>query len=163
MENKIQSAVKEVSKPFKFEHWLRFYFVHQAGEDLVIFLSPEHVQKLKEKYGQLSRLAEELNGKVISPQLSQQTIVQYIQQVYDGTKYEVGFIPRVLDSLEFNTEIHGFNIWVSLHEEQLDKKVLDFDTWLEIYDEWKKTENAQKIIMSLKVNGMQNVGSNKLN
>ncbi|WP_457571813.1 hypothetical protein [Desulfovulcanus sp.] len=157
MKNKIQSAVEEVSKSFKFEHWLRFYFVHEDGEELTIFLSPEHLQKLKEKYGQLARLAEDLNAKVITPQLSQQIVAKYIQETFDGTKYELGFIPRILDSLEFNAEIHGFNIWVSLHEDQLDEKVLDFDKWLEIYEQWKKTENAQKIIMSLKVNGVQGV------
>jgi len=157
MENKFQSAVEEVSKPFKFEHWLRFYFVHEDGEQLTIFLSPEHLQKLKEKYGQLARLAEDLNARVITPRLSQQIVARYIQETLDGTKYELGFIPRVLDSQEFNAEILGFNIWVSLHEDQLDEKVLDFDKWLEIYEQWKKTENARKIIMSLKVNGVQGV------
>jgi hypothetical protein len=102
-------------------------------------------------------LAEYLNAKVITPDFSQQIVARYIQEKLDGTKYEPGFISKVLDSQEFKAEIYGFNVWVSLHEDQLDENVLDFGKWLEIFDKWKKTANAQKFIMSLKTGGVQNV------
>ncbi len=146
---KTSEAIQSLSRVFKFELWLRFYFIQDNEDKLSINLDDQMLEKLEKEYGHLSKLAGSMNHKEINPEICRKAITDHIMNEFDGSVYEIGLVPRILDNRIFKTEIQLFNTWVSLHEDQLDRKVLDFDKWLEIFDEWKKSESAQKIGLTL--------------
>ncbi|WP_291318318.1 hypothetical protein [Desulfonatronospira sp.] len=164
-EDKTREAIKDLSRVFQFELWLRFYFIHDDEGRLSINLDEETLQKMEEKYGHLGQLARTLTGKEITPETCRQTIVEHIMHQFDGTKYDVGHVPRMMDHAVFKGEIQLFNTWAGLHEEQLDRKVLDFEKWIEIYEEWKSSESAQKVNLALNIQDAEHhhPGSDKTN
>ncbi len=164
-EEKTREAIKDLSRIFQFELWLRFYFVRENEGRHSINLDEELLQKMHEKYGHLAELAKTLNAKEITPESSRQAIVKHIMHNFDGIKYDVGLVPRIMDYAIFKGEIQMFNTWVGLHEEQLDRKVLDFEKWIEIYDQWKSSESAQKVSLALNIQDTdhQHPGSDKTN
>ncbi len=147
--NKTSEAIQSLSRVFKFELWLRFYFIQDNEGKLSLDLDDQMLERLEKEYGHLSRLAGSLNHKEINPELCRKAIADHIMDEFDGKVYEIGLVPRILDNRIFKTEIQLYNTWVSLHEDQLDKKVLDFEKWLEIFDEWKKSESAREIGLTL--------------
>jgi len=163
--DKTKEAIKDLSRVFQFELWLRFYFIHDDEGKLSINLDEEMLQKMEEKYGHLAELARTLSEKEITPEACRQAIVEHIMHQFDGIKYDVGFVPRIMDHAVFKGEIQLFNTWAGLHEEQLDRKVLDFDRWIEIYDEWKSSEGAQKVNLALNIQDTEHhhPGSEKTN
>ncbi|MFN2267245.1 MAG: hypothetical protein ABR533_03145, partial [Desulfonatronovibrio sp.] len=60
-----------------------------------------------------------------------------------------------LDHAAFKAELELFNTWAHLHEVQLEKTILSFDKWKELYEEWKRSENAQKMEMSFSMQNAQ--------
>ncbi|WP_051617110.1 hypothetical protein [Desulfonatronovibrio hydrogenovorans] len=163
MQEKTLEALKDIAEVFKFDLWLRFYFVEEKDDKLQINLDDQVISKFEQEYGHLSRLAAEINKTELNPLTCQKAIVEHILDEFDGKKYEIGFIPKLLDMAVFKAEIQLFNTWAHLHEDQLEKNVLDFEKWKELYDEWKKTENAQKIALSFSTSEMQQPGSDKTN
>lgn len=166
MKDQTLEALQDIAEVFKFELWLRFYFIQEQDQSLRIDLEPEVLEKMKEDYGHLGRLAEQLNNREIDPSVCQKAIVEHILDEYDGKKYEIGYIPKILDMAVFKAEIELFNTWAHLHENQLDQKVLGFQKWMELYDEWKQSENARKMEMSFTMQDAQQMthpGSEKTN
>lgn len=165
IEDKTKEAIRDLSRVFQFELWLRFYFIHEDEGKLSINLGDEMLQKMEEKYGHLAELARTLSEREITPEECRKAIVEHIMHQFDGVKYDVGFVPRIMDHAVFKGEIQLFNTWAGLHEEQLDRKVLDFDKWIEIFDEWKSSESAQKVNMTLGTQDTehQHPGSDKTN
>lgn len=157
-------AIHDLSQVFKFELWLRFYFIQEKEEKLVLNLDDQILQKIRENYGHLAELAQELNQKEeLTPEICRKAIVDHIQHQFDGHKYQAGLVPQILDHSIFNTEIQLFNTWASLHEDQLDQKVLDFEKWLELFNEWKQSDSAQKVAQSIKMEEQQqHPGSQKI-
>ncbi|MDO9584783.1 MAG: hypothetical protein Q7J24_17015 [Desulfomicrobium sp.] len=96
-------------------------------------------------------LAESVQGRPLSPELSQQSVVEFLQVNFEGKKFPANTVLKVLDSKEFSVEMYLFNTWLDLHEEQLMQKIFGFDYWMLIYDEWKATEKAQQLTHSLKL------------
>ena len=164
-EDKTKEAIRDLSRVFQFELWLRFYFIHEDEGRLFLNMDDEMLQKLEEKYGHLAALARTLSEKEITPESCRQAIGEHIMHQFDGVKYDVGFVPRIMDHAVLKGEIQLFNTWAGLHEEQLDRKVLDFDKWIEIYDEWKASEGAQKVNLALNIQDTdyQHPGSDKTN
>jgi len=162
---KTSKAIDEISRVFKFELWLRFYFIQDKDGRLTINIEDPVLQKFEQKYGHLAGLAYSLNHKEITPELCHKVIVEHIMEQFDETAYEADFVPKILDHKIFKTEIQLFNTWVALCENQLDKKVLDFEKWLKLFDEWKTSESAQKIITTINIQDEQHYhpGSQKTN
>jgi hypothetical protein len=81
--------------------------------------------------------------------VSQEVIVQFIGEKYDGIEFDLGVVPEVMDSSLFRAEVEAFNMWVSLHEEQLDENFLPFAKWQEAFEEWKNTDQAKRVVTTL--------------
>lgn len=158
MRDKTQEALEDISEVFKFELWLRFYFIEEDNGSLRIDLDDQVIEKMGSVYGHLAKLASSLNRVVLNPVVCQEKIVEHLMDQFDGKKYEIGYIPKILDSAAFKTENQLFNTWTQLHEDQLDKTILSFDKWKELYDQWKQSESARKMELSLNMQEAQQKG-----
>ncbi|WP_052507399.1 hypothetical protein [Desulfonatronovibrio magnus] len=156
MSDQTLEALKDISEVFKFELWLRFYFIQENDGKIMLKIEDQVLQKMKDEYEHLAGLAEQLNNTELSPAECQKAIVDHVFKQFDGKKYEMGYVPKILDMAPFKAEIQLFNTWAHLHEDQLDKNLLSFTKWNELYDEWKRSENAQKMEVSLSMQNIQN-------
>lgn len=155
MQDKTIEALKAVSEVFKFELWLRFYFIEEDNGRLRIDLDDQVLEKMGQEYGHLAKLASGLNRVDLDPETCRKAIVEHLMDQYDGNEYEIGYIPRILDNAAFKNEIQLFNAWAHLHESQLEKNIIGFDRWNELYNQWKLSESGQKMSLSL---SMQEAG-----
>jgi type I site-specific restriction endonuclease len=146
---KKRKAVKDIARVFKFELWLRFYFLNEDDDGLKIKLSEEQMEKIREEYSDLVELVEKMKARELTPDVSQEVIVQFIGEKYDGIEFDLGVVPEVMDSSLFRAEVEAFNMWVSLHEEQLDENFLPFAKWQEAFEEWKNTDQAKRVVTTL--------------
>ncbi len=155
-----KKILNDLTRVLKFELWLRFYFLKEEDGVFKLELSPEQMAKMRNEYGEVAELAEKMNSKELTPEVSQQLVVEFISEKYDGAKYDMEKVPNVMDSALFRAEVEAFNMWASLHEQQLDDNFLPFEKCLEAFEEWKKTEQAQSLITSLSM-GQQATPSSK--
>ncbi|MFP4168781.1 MAG: hypothetical protein ACLFSY_08065 [Desulfonatronovibrionaceae bacterium] len=160
---KKKKAVKDISRVFKFELWLRFYFLEEGANGLRIKLSNEQISKIQEEYKDLFGLVEKMMDRELTPDISQQVIVEFIGEKYDGIEFDLGVVPKVMDSALFRAEVEAFNMWVSLHESQLDEAFLPFEKWIEAFEEWKGTEQAKKVVTSLSMGQQATPSSTRSN
>lgn len=144
-------ALRDVSRVFHFEFWLRYYFVEEKDGKLFIALNEDQRRQVRDQFSEYWDLAERMVGVLLSPELSQRVVVEFLQLHMDGVKYSHAAINEVLDSKEFSVEMHLFDTWINLHEEQLMKKIYGFNTWMHIYGEWKDTDKTKQIAQSLRV------------
>jgi hypothetical protein len=145
------NALNEMAQVFHFEFWLRYYFIEERDGNLFITLSPEQAKQMQAQFPDYWELAESVQGRPLSPELSQQSVVEFLQVNFEGKKYPANTVLKVLDSKDFSVEMYLFNTWVDLHEEQFMEKIYGFDYWMRIYEEWKATEKAQQLTQSLKL------------
>lgn len=145
------NALNDMSKVFHFEFWLRYYFIEERDGALFIELTDEQLKQMQLQFPDFWELAETVKGRPLSPELSQQAVVEFLQVNFEGKKYPANTVLKVLDSKDFSVEMYLFDTWVSLHEEQLMQKIYGFDYWMHVYGEWKTTEKAQQLVQSLKV------------
>ncbi len=155
MQKEPVEAIEEISEVFKFELWLRFYFIVEEQGKLLISLDDQVLARMEQEFGHLASVASSLNKIELNPSVCQKKIVEHLMDEFEGKKYEIGSIPKILDSIAFKTEIQLFNTWAHLHEDHLDKTTLGFKKWIELYNEWKKSESAEKISLSF---SMRDVG-----
>jgi hypothetical protein len=124
---------------------------HNALNALFIKLTEEQKTQMQAKFPEYWELAESVLGRPLSPELSQQSVVEFLQVNFEGKKYPANTVLKVLDSKDFSVEMYLFDTWVDLHEEQLMQKIFGFDYWMHAYGEWKTTEKAQQLLQSLKL------------
>jgi hypothetical protein len=155
MKDKKQEAIKEISEVFKFELWLRFYFIQENDGKLLLDLDEQVIDKMKKEYGHLAELASDMNKTELNPVVCQEYIVRHLTGHFEGKKYEIGYVPKVLDSVAFKAELQLFNTWAHLYEDQLDKNTLGFEKWKKLYDDWRESESARKIELSLSMHESQ--------
>ncbi len=150
-QEKFKKALKEICDVIKFEMWLRFYFATSEGNDgsIVLKIPDEVLSHIQKEYELLYKLASELNGKKLSPDVSQRAVLDFILKNYEGERFSHDVIPSVLNSKAFEVEISIFHLWVSAHEDQLDEKVYDFRDWMQFFEAWKRTEKGQNVITKL--------------
>lgn len=146
---------------FQFEHWLRFYFIEEEGKLLTFNFDEEFLNELRINYSPLNEIAENLNGKYLSPEVSQKTIVEFLQKHFEQEDRDV--VTPILDSQPFLRELQLFNVWVSLFEDTLEKEILPFEKWVQIFEKWKSSEQAKKILYSLKMDKIEKPTSNEIN
>ncbi len=113
------NALTDTAKVFHFEFWLRYYFIEERDGKLFITLTDEQARQMQAQFPDYWELVERVQGQPLSPELSQQSVVEFLQLNLEGNKYPVNTITRVLDSKEFSVEMYLFNTWVEVHEEQL--------------------------------------------
>jgi hypothetical protein len=153
------NALNDMARVFHFEFWLRYYFIEERDENLFIELSAEQAKQMQAQFPDYWELVERVQGRPLSPELSQQSVVEFLQVNFEGKKFPANTVLKVLDSKDFSVEMYLFNTWLDLHEEQLMQKIFGFDYWMHIYDEWKTTEKAQQLSQSLKLQMQGEPGS----
>lgn len=152
-------ALIDMSRVFHFEFWLRYYFVEEKDGELFIELSEEQTKQMRNQFPEYWELVERVVDTPLSPELSQRAVVEFIQLNMEGVKYPANTVPTILDSREFSMEMHLFDTWNNLHEDQLMQKIYGFDSWMQIYEEWKKTDKAQQLAQSLRLQVQEERGS----
>ena len=145
------NACAEMAKVFHFEFWLRFYFIEERDNGIFIELSEEQAKQMQVQFPDFWELVERVLDQPLTPELSQQSVVEFLQLNYDGKKFPPNTAPKVLDSKEFSIEMYLFDTWLNLHEEQLMQKIYGFDSWMHAFTEWKTSERGQKVSSSLAV------------
>lgn len=145
------NALNDMARVFHFEFWLRYYFIQEKDGNLYIELSEEQAKQMQAKFPDFWELVETVQNRPLSPELSQQSVVEFLQVNFEGKRYPANTVLKVLDSKDFSVEMYLFNTWVDLHEEQLMQKIFGFDYWMHIYDEWKTTEKGHQLSQSIKL------------
>ena len=149
-QDNFKKALKDVTDFCKFELWLRFYYIQQNEDGFILEIPEEVMDHLRQEYPVLSGLAEKLKSETITPEQSQNILINYIGEQLDGIKYDAEFIPSVLNSKSFEAEINAFHMWVNAHEDQLEQENMDFKEWMQFFEAWKRTEKGQEILAELK-------------
>jgi len=144
-------ALNDMARVFHFEFWLRYYFIEERDGNLFIELSADQAKQMQAQFPDYWELAESVQGRPLSPELSQQSVVEFLQVNFEGKEFPANTVLKVLDSKDFSVEMYLFNTWLDLHEEQLMQKIFGFDYWMRIYEEWKATEKAQQLTQTLKL------------
>lgn len=144
------NAHMEVAKVFHFEFWLRYYFIEERDEQLFA-ISDEQMERMRRQFPDFAELAERVRAAALSPELSQTVVVEFLQLHYEGSRFPPNSVPVVLDSKEFSLEMCLFDMWMNLHEDQLMQKIYGFDSWMHFFEEWRKTDKAQQLMQSFKV------------
>ncbi len=142
-----QEPTEYIAKIFRFEFWLRFYFVQEVDGALRLVLSEEEMKKLA-KYSPWDELAEDLLEKDLTPELCQTNLSTFLNRHYDGKQFVAGMVAKVLDSKELGQTQQMFTIWIQAHEQALEQKIWDFDHWEESFALWKKSDTGQQILLS---------------
>ena len=145
------NAMSDMAQVFHFEFWLRYYFIQERDGNLFIELAEEQAKQMQTRFPDFWELVEGVQGRPLSPELSQQSVVEFLQVNFEGKKFPANTVLKVLDSKDFSVEMYLFNTWVDLHEDQLMQKIYGFDQWMSLYDEWKITDKAQQLSQSLKL------------
>ena len=149
MKSDFKQALKDVTDICKFEHWIRFYYLQKKEDQLYVDIPDEAMEFLQQEYSHLSGLAEKMNHIVITPEISQQILGEFIGSSLDGRVHDSQMVHSILSSKSFETEITLFHMWVDAHEDQLDDEVIDFQEWMKLFEAWKRTEKGQNMIQSL--------------
>lgn len=163
MEVKKQVTEEKIFRVFQFEYWLRFYFIEEEGSKLTFNFEEEFVKSLQENYGELANLALKLNGQYLSPELSRQKIVEFLQETFDDPASKRDLITPILDSKSFLRKMQLFNVWVSLFEAKLEEEILPFENWVISFNKWLESEQGQKVLYSLKLNKLKKPSSKEVN
>ena len=148
-----QRTVEHMLDVVIFEHWLRFYFVQEMVDEKdldqhprVFLLIPEKsMQKIKEVYPEYLSLAEFMNKRELSFELSQQAICTYVVENIDGKEIPRDMAPSIIDSISFQSQLQLFDTWLSLHEEQLEQGFLLFGTWKELFTEFCASKAGKEL------------------
>ena len=144
-----QDAVVDTAKVFHFEFWLRYYFIQERDGNLFIELTDPQKKQMQAQFPDYWELVERVQDMPLSPELSQQSVVEFLQVNFENKKYPANTVIQVLDSKEFSVEMYLFDTWVNLHESQLMEKIYGFDHWMTAYGEWKNSEKGQQLLQSV--------------
>jgi len=136
------NVICDMSRVFAFEHWARFYYTKELDGHTFLEVPAEVLAECREKHPDLAPLLEETNNQVMSYESSCRNVGAYVCRLYDGERYAPGVVVRAIDSKPFKIEQHMFGVWLKMHEGYLDEHHVDFDTWLEMFTEWKKLEQV---------------------
>lgn len=158
MQQKFKQDLKDITDICKFEFWLRFYFVQEKDNQIYILIPEDIMEHIKKEYPFLSGLSLELNKEDITPEKSQNTIINYIGKTLDHSQADQTSIYSILNSKSFEVEMQIFHMWVEAHQDQLEESVLDFKEWMQLFEAWKRTEKGQNLL-----NQMNNPGVNESN
>lgn len=142
-------AVQKLSGVMKFESWIRFYFIKEEGESLVIRIPENALAKMQELYPEFMELVNLLNNEPITYEKSVNMVCQHMVSHYDGPEFPVGTVMNVMDTNAFQVEMQLFHVWMQHHENQLDQGMFDFAKWTELFEAWKRSEPVQALMEKL--------------
>jgi len=141
MDNR-KKAVADISEIFRFEQWLRFYFVEERGDKLYLSIPAERLEEIKTAHPTLAELAAMADGAEVDYQKSCDMVCSYVGSRLDGAKYSSALVTQILDSKGFQVEMYLFGLWIKGHEDHLDEAFRNFAEWEELYTGWKATEQV---------------------
>jgi hypothetical protein len=137
-------AVAEVMQVVRFENWLRFYFIEELEDgNLKTSIPADRLAEIKDKYGEMAELAENMNGEAIDFEASCNNVCTHVAIHIDLAKYGNDIVSRVFDGFEIKKEQHLFGLWLQGHEEKFDATFTSFDDWEKEYAEWRVTDQVK--------------------
>lgn len=140
MTSDLQQAASRISEVVMFENWLRFYFIVEEDEKLMLRLPEKAMEQIRNRYASFHDLALHLNGREIDPQTSMKEVCLFVSGDFNGRPLPEYILTRVFDSPAFQSELQLFSYWVQVHEEQLDAAFLEFSEWRDLYAKWKGSD-----------------------
>jgi hypothetical protein len=143
------NAVDRVVQVIMFENWLRFYFIEEDGEALVIRLPEKAMEQLKSRYADFFDLADRLNNREVDHQTSMSEVCLFVTNDFSARRLPEDLATRVFDSARFMLEMQLFGSWVQSHEEQLDQGFLEFNAWLERFRQWRESADVREYAKTL--------------
>lgn len=144
MSAEFEAAVSRIAQVVMFENWLRFYFIsEEEDEKLFIRLPEKAMEQLKKRYGAFYGLAERLNGLEVDHNTSLNEVCLFVAGEIDSRTLSQDMINSVFDSNRFQVELQLFSAWVQAHEEKLDEAFMEFNDWLNQYEQWKLTDTVE--------------------
>lgn len=149
MKSHLDLAIEKIAAVFKFEHWLRFYFIREVDGQLVLDIPEKAALKLEEEYPRYAALVGELSTQTLCPETSQNCIATFITEQIGGVEVDHDYIPHVLNSKKFALELMTFNAWVEVNESRLEQGFLPFSAWNDLFEAWKKTPAARDVKAAL--------------
>lgn len=141
MENR-KKAQEEICQVFRFEQWLRFYFVEERDDKIYLNVPAERLEEIKTAYPHLLELAHIANGGEIDYQKSCDMVCAYVGAHIDGPKHSTALVTNILDSKGYQVEMYLFGLWIKGHEDFLDEDFRSFSEWEELYSGWRATEQV---------------------
>lgn len=160
-QDEFKQGVNKILEVVMFENWLRFYFIVEkenpsgngeadsnAENSLRIEIPEKSMEKIKELYPDLWPIANNMNNKNVDFESSRSAVLTHVLDNVDGKQLARGMAQTVFSSSTFQTDTQLFHAWVQLHEDQLDHGFLDFGTWRRLFQEWKNSPAAKKLVAS---------------
>lgn len=150
-QTEFQKYVTDILEVVMFENWLRFYFIAEEANDtdLRLELPPRSKERICELYPELSALAEALDGKKVTFEISRDSVLQHIMNHLEGKTIPRGEAQRVLQSATFQTKLQLFHTWEQLHENQLESGFQEFGAWRSLFAQWLDTPGARDLAKKL--------------
>lgn len=139
-----ESETARIAEVVMFENWLRFYFIAEEGEALVLRLPEKAMEQLKKRYAEFYELAEYLNGEEVTHESSLKAVCMFVAGGFGGRALPESVVAEVFDSAVFHQELQLFSSWVQSNEEQLDQQFLEFSQWRDLYARWKETDEVRE-------------------
>lgn len=154
-QQRFAKAVNRMMDAIIFENWIRFYFIAEEdvqGQEeprLALIIPEKAMEQIKQRYGTLAGIAENLNGREASLQNSRDAVVNFIRDELEGKLVPAGTVASYFDSRAFQTSQNLFYAWVQAAEEMLDKQFLDFDQWRDLFATYKDSQSGQKVLSQM--------------
>ncbi len=126
----------QVAETILFEQWLRFYFIVEENDDLVLRLDQAEEEQVLENWPRLSALVEALNGHAPDHHNSLAAICLSLGERENGEALLENAAAIVADQ-DFQEELNRFSAWLFEEANELDRQRLPFDDWLERFARWR--------------------------
>jgi len=144
MTPEIEAAANRVADVIMFENWLRFYFISEEGDRLLIRLSEKAMEQIRQRCRAYCDLAAMLNNEEVDHQRSLKAVSLLISGSFDGVLLAGDELADIFDSPKFQLELHLFTHWLQSHEEKLDERFMGFDEWQKAFALWKDTDEVKQ-------------------
>lgn len=154
-QERFHNAVAAMLNSVMFENWLRFYFLREdevsEGKYVLSIAIPEKaMDRIRERFFEFYPMAEELNGKRLTLEVSRSAVCNFIKDTYEGDLIPQGSLAAYFDTHAFQIGLQLFNIWVQAYEQALEQNFLDFAGWQNAFAQWCATDQAAQIREELK-------------
>ncbi len=154
-QERFHKAVAAMLDSVMFENWLRFYFLREdevsEGKYVLSIAIPEKgLDRIRERFPEFLSMAEELNGRELSLDVSRNAVCNFIRDHYEGDLIPTGSVAAYFDTHAFQIGLQLFNIWVQAYEKALEQNFLDFAGWQNAFTQWCESEQAVQIRDELK-------------
>lgn len=146
-------AATDIAAVFRFEQWLRFYFIVEKNGSLFLEIPAEELKKIYAEQEHLGPLADMLNNGEITYEKCQNSVCAFVGVRFDGSKYGPDVVSRTMNSKSFKIEQYVFGVWLKGHESYLDERRMPFSEWEEMYAGWNSLDQVKEYRAKLLAGG----------